>query len=194
MFTGIIETIGKVEKIEKSGTNIDIYILSLLNNNLELGQSIAHDGVCLTVAGFDGILYKVTAVEETLNKTNLKYLKEGSELNIERCMPANGRFDGHIVQGHVDTVATCIDIIDLKGSWKFVFEYQNETNITVEKGSITINGTSLTVVDSLPNQFSVVIIPHTFAHTNFKNISVGSIVNLEFDIVGKYIQKILKGK
>lgn len=194
MFTGIIETIGKVEKIEKSGTNIDIYILSLLNNGLELGQSIAHDGVCLTVAGFDGILYKVTAVEETLNKTNLKYLKEGSELNIERCMPANGRFDGHIVQGHIDDVATCIDKIDLDGSWKFVFEYQNETNITVEKGSITINGTSLTVVDSLPNQFSVVIIPHTFAHTNFKNISVGSIVNLEFDIVGKYIQKILKGK
>jgi len=191
MFTGIIETLGKVEKIEIDGTNINFHILSLFKNQLIIGQSVAHNGVCLTITKFEDYSYVVTAVQETLFKTNLGDLIIGSEVNLERCMEANGRFDGHIVQGHVDCIAVCKSIDDLNGSWKFAFEYTDAQHITVEKGSITVNGVSLTVVDSLPNSFSVVVIPHTFSHTNFKDIKQGTKVNLEFDIVGKYIQKIM---
>jgi riboflavin synthase len=153
---------------------------------------VAHNGVCLTVVSIDGNNYTVTAIDETLKRTNLGNLKKGDLVNLERCMPANGRFDGHIVQGHVDTTAVCKSVNDINGSWEFVFEYEaNSKHITVEKGSITINGVSLTVVDSKPNSFSVHIIPYTFGHTNFKSIKPGSAVNLEFDIVGKYIAKIL---
>jgi riboflavin synthase len=153
---------------------------------------VAHNGVCLTVIKIEGNSYTVTAINETLQRTNLGILKKGDRVNIERCMPANGRFDGHIVQGHVDTTATCVSINNMNGSREFVFEYKASPNhITVEKGSITINGVSLTVVDSKPTMFSVHIIPYTFEHTNFKTIERGSKVNLEFDIVGKYIAKII---
>jgi riboflavin synthase len=149
--------------------------------------------VCLTVVKIEGNNYTVTAIDETLKRTNLGRLKLGDHVNLERCMPANGRFDGHIVQGHVDTIAVCKNMIDLDGSWEFVFEHeQNKNNITVEKGSITINGVSLTVVQSSDKDFSVHIIPYTFEHTNFKNFKIGSVVNLEFDVIGKYVARLLK--
>lgn len=192
MFTGIIETLAIVEGIEKDGTNVHFTFSSPIATELKVDQSVAHNGVCLTVVKINSNKYSVTAINETLQRTNLGLLKVGDKVNIERCMPANGRFDGHIVQGHVDTTATCVSVNNLNGSWEFVFEYENNPkHITVEKGSITINGVSLTVVDSKPNMFSVHIIPYTFEHTNFKNIERGSKVNLEFDIVGKYIAKML---
>jgi riboflavin synthase len=192
MFTGIIETLAKVENISKNNSNIDLTFSSSITSELKIDQSVAHNGVCLTVVSIDGNKYTVTAIDETLKRTNLGDLKVGDIVNIERCMPANGRFDGHIVQGHVDTTATCQSVKDINGSWEFSFEYEaNPNHITVEKGSITINGVSLTVVHSKTNSFSVHIIPYTFEHTNFKNIKAGSNVNLEFDIVGKYIAKIL---
>ena len=192
MFTGIIETLAIVEGIEKDGTNVHFTFSSPIATELKVDQSVAHNGVCLTVVKINGNKYSVTAIHETLQRTNLGTLKVGDTVNVERCMPANGRFDGHIVQGHVDTTATCISANNMNGSWEFVFEYENNPkHITVEKGSITINGVSLTVVDSKPNMFSVHIIPYTFEHTNFKNIERGSKVNLEFDIVGKYIAKML---
>lgn len=192
MFTGIIETLAIVEGIEKDGTNVHFTFSSPIATELKVDQSVAHNGVCLTVVKINGNKYSVTAINETLQCTNLGLLKVGDKVNVERCMPANGRFDGHIVQGHVDTTATCVSVNNLNGSWEFVFEYENNPkHITVEKGSITINGVSLTVVGSKPNMFSVHIIPYTFEHTNFKNIERGSKVNLEFDIVGKYIAKML---
>lgn len=192
MFTGIIETLAIVEGIEKDGTNVHFTFSSPITSELKVDQSIAHNGVCLTIVKINGNKYTVTAINETLQRTNLGTLKVGDKVNIERCMPANGRFDGHIVQGHVDITATCVSVNNLNGSWEFVFEYENNPkHITVEKGSITINGVSLTVVDSKPNIFSVHIIPYTFEHTNFKNIERGCKVNLEFDIVGKYIAKML---
>lgn len=192
MFTGIIETLAKVESIEKEGSNVHFTFSSSITNELKIDQSVAHNGVCLTVVKINGNQYTVTAIDETLKRTNLGNLKTGDVVNVERCMPANGRFDGHIVQGHVDTTATCVSVNNLNGSWEFVFEYEaNPKHITVEKGSITINGVSLTVVDSKANGFSVHIIPYTFEHTNFKTIERGTKVNLEFDIVGKYITKML---
>lgn len=192
MFTGIVETLAVVEKIEKDRTNIHFTFSSPITTELKVDQSVAHNGVCLTVIKIEGNSYTVTAINETLQRTNLGILKKGDRVNIERCMPANGRFDGHIVQGHVDTTATCVSINNMNGSREFVFEYKASPNhITVEKGSITINGVSLTVVDSKPTMFSVHIIPYTFEHTNFKTIERGSKVNLEFDIVGKYIAKII---
>lgn len=192
MFTGIIETLAKVEKIEKEGSNVHFTFSSSVTHELKIDQSVAHNGVCLTVVKIDGKNYTVTAIDETLKRTNLGELKTGNLVNLERCMPANGRFDGHIVQGHVDATAKCIEVKDLNGSWEFVFEHaKNKTNITVEKGSITINGVSLTVVNSTETTFSVHIIPYTFEHTNFKEVKVSSSVNLEFDIVGKYVAKIL---
>ncbi len=192
MFTGIIETLGKVEKIEKEGTNVHFSFSSSVTDQLKVDQSVAHNGVCLTVVSLNGNSYKVTAIDETLRRTNLGNLKIGDVVNLERCMTANGRFDGHIVQGHVDTTATCKKITDLKGSWEFVFEHEkNSKNITVEKGSITINGVSLTVVDSTDTTFSVHIIPYTFENTNFRTIKIGDKINLEFDIVGKYVAKLL---
>ncbi|MBK7311140.1 MAG: riboflavin synthase [Sphingobacteriaceae bacterium] len=192
MFTGIIETLAKVESIAKENSNVHFTFSSSITGELKIDQSVAHNGVCLTVVKIDGNKYTVTAIDETLKRTNLGELKTGDLVNLERCMPANGRFDGHIVQGHVDTTATCKNVNDLKGSWEFEFEHEvSKQNITVEKGSITINGVSLTVVKSTNNSFSVHIIPYTFEHTNFKNIKPGTKVNLEFDIVGKYVSKLM---
>jgi riboflavin synthase len=192
MFTGIIETLAKVESFVKDNSNVHFTFSTSITGELKIDQSVSHNGVCLTVVKIDGKNYTVTAIDETLKRTNLGELKIGDQVNLERCMPANGRFDGHIVQGHVDTTATCKNVNDLKGSWEFEFEHEaSKQNITVEKGSITINGVSLTVVKSTNNSFSVHIIPYTFEHTNFKNIKPGTKVNLEFDIVGKYVSKLM---
>ncbi len=192
MFTGIIETLAHVEKIEHENSNIHFTFLSSITHQLKIDQSVAHNGVCLTVVSINGNSYTVTAIEETLKRTNLNDLKIGSQVNLERCMPANGRFDGHIVQGHVDTTAICKSIKDLNGSWEFEFVHEKNKNfLTVEKGSITINGVSLTVVESSDTHFSVCIIPYTFEHTNFNELKIGSKINLEFDIVGKYVSRLL---
>ncbi|MDX2172328.1 MAG: riboflavin synthase [Bacteroidota bacterium] len=192
MFTGIIETLARVEKIENENTNVHFTFSSNITHELKIDQSVAHNGVCLTVVRIEGNNYTVTAIDETLKRTNLSSLTIGDLVNLERCMPANGRFDGHIVQGHVDTTAICVEVKNLNGSWEFVFEHENNKNfVTVEKGSITINGVSLTVVQSSATTFSVCIIPYTFENTNFKNIKAGSVINLEFDIVGKYVAKLL---
>ena len=192
MFTGIIETFGRVEKIERENSNINFTFSSSISSELKVDQSLSHNGVCLTVVKIIDKNYVVTAIEETLKRTNLGALGLGDMVNLERCMLANGRFDGHIVQGHIDTTAKCLEINNLNGSWVFVFEYEkNKNNITVEKGSVTINGVSLTVVNSEENIFSVCIIPFTFEHTNFNKLQLGSIVNLEFDIIGKYLKKLL---
>lgn len=192
MFTGIIESLGTITKIEQEETNVHYYIESNLGPELKVDQSVSHDGICLTVVEIKGNVHKVTAIDETLQKTNLSQLKTGHTVNLERCTPANGRFDGHIVQGHVDQTAICITKENKQGSWLFTFQYDPSLqNITVEKGSITVNGISLTVFDSQPDMFSVAIIPYTIEHTNLKHINVGSMVNLEFDIVGKYISKIM---
>lgn len=195
MFTGIIEATGKIVSIKKDGSNIHFTIECPFTSELKIDQSVAHDGVCLTIVAIEGNHYTVTAIDETLKRTNLREWTEGSVVNLERCMKAYGRFDGHIVQGHVDQTAICESVTDENGSWKFFFKYDSTPgNITVEKGSITVNGVSLTVVNSDEGRFSVAIIPYTFEHTNFINIKVGSIVNLEFDIVGKYVQRLLKKK
>lgn len=195
MFTGIIETLATVTNIQYEGTNVHFTFSSKITQELKVDQSVAHNGVCLTVVAIGGDEYKVTAIDETMKRTNLNALKKGSIVNLERCMPANGRFDGHIVQGHVDTTATCKEVRDLNGSWEFVFGYEeNPQHITVQKGSITINGVSLTVVQSERNLFSVCIIPYTYEHTNFKTIQPGSKVNLEFDIVGKYVARLMEVK
>jgi riboflavin synthase len=191
MFTGIIEGLGIVKKIEKEGENIHFTVESEFTNELKIDQSVAHNGCCLTVVAIDGKEYVVTAILETLEKTNLGNWEVGTKVNFERCMIMNGRLDGHIVQGHVDTTATCIGIEDQDGSYKFTFEYDSE-DVTVEKGSVTVNGTSLTVVDSKDKQFSVCIIPFTFDHTNFHQLKIGDKINLEFDIIGKYVAKLFK--
>lgn len=192
MFTGIIEAPGKVEKLSYEESNLHLTLSCAFTQELKIDQSLAHNGVCLTVVGIEGNSYTVTAIKETLDKTNLKYLCEGDRVNLERCMAANGRFDGHIVQGHVDQVGTCTKVEDLNGSWMFSFEYDNSTgNITVEKGSICVNGVSLTVVNSRENGFSVCIIPYTFEHTNFQRLQPGDKVNLEFDVIGKYVAKMM---
>jgi riboflavin synthase len=192
MFTGIIEALGKVERLEVEQDNLHIYCSCPFTNELKIDQSLSHNGVCLTVVDITNNLYKVTAIKETLDKTNLSSLKVNDIVNLERCMSANGRFDGHIVQGHVDQTATCTERKDLNGSWMFTFKYDNSKgNMTVEKGSITVNGVSLTVVDSKTDSFSVCIIPYTLEHTNFKDIQAKTAVNLEFDIVGKYVAKLL---
>lgn len=192
MFTGIIETLATLEKKHAEGSNVHFTFSSTITQELKIDQSVAHNGVCLTVVSIEGGNYTVTAIDETLKRTNLGALAPGGRVNLERCMPANGRFDGHIVQGHVDTTASCTEINELGGSWEFVFEHEKKAaNITVEKGSITINGVSLTVVKSTDTTFSVHIIPYTYEHTNFKELKNGSTVNLEFDVVGKYVAKIL---
>ena len=192
MFTGIIETLATVTEIKPEGTNVHFTFASPITPELKIDQSVAHNGVCLTVVAINENNYTVTAIEETLNRSNLGELSLGSKVNLERCMQANGRFDGHIVQGHVDSTGICTKIQDHNGSWKYFFEYQAPEHVTVEKGSITINGVSLTVVDSIPQGFSVAIIPYTHEHTNFHQLKVGSTVNLEFDIVGKYVARLLK--
>jgi len=192
MFTGIVEALGVVKKLEKDRSNLHIFIESPISDQLKIDQSVSHNGICLTVVGVEGDVHQVTAIDETLQKTNLSGLKEGESVNLERCTPANGRFDGHIVQGHVDQTATCIEKTAQNGSWLFTFQYDPSThNITVEKGSITVNGISLTVVNSLADRFSVAIIPYTIEHTNLQGVEVGSIVNLEFDIIGKYVARLL---
>ena len=188
MFTGIIEEIGSVKAISREAGNIHFTIAAKMTKELKVDQSIAHNGCCLTVVAIDEECYQVTAIQETLDKTNLNHWEIGTKVNLERCLVMNGRLDGHIVQGHVDTVATCTHYEEQNGSWKYTFQYKDE-QLTVEKGSITINGTSLTVVDSQEKGFSVCIIPYTFENTNFKNLKTGDIVNLEFDIIGKYVAK-----
>lgn len=191
MFTGIIEAFAKVDALTKEGENLHIKLESKLAGALKIDQSVAHNGVCLTVVDCDTTHYTVTAIQETLNKTNLGILQVGDLINIERAMQLGDRLDGHIVQGHVDQTAQCIAAETLDGSWTYTFEYDSKPeNITIEKGSITVNGVSLTVVNSKDNQFSVAIIPYTYENTNFKKLQVGKIVNLEFDLIGKYISKL----
>lgn len=190
MFTGIIEALAKVEAIEKEGTNVHYTFSCPFTQELKIDQSVAHNGVCLTVVKINGAQYTLTAIQETLEKSNLGSLKVGDEVNLERCMKVGDRLDGHIVQGHVDGIGECVSIKELNGSWEFRFKHNPNDGMTVEKGSITVNGTSLTVINSTENEFSVAIIPFTFEHTVFKHIKEGSKVNLEFDIVGKYIQKL----
>jgi riboflavin synthase len=195
MFTGIIETLGEVKNIVKEETNIHFTIQSALSHELKIDQSVAHNGVCLTVVALNENTHTVTAIQETLNKTALGNLKIGSKVNLERCMQMNARLDGHIVQGHVDQTATCILVDELNGSWEYRFSYDASLgNVTVEKGSICVNGISLTVVNSTPNEFSVFIIPYTFEHTNLHEVKVGDTVNLEFDIIGKYVARLMGNK
>lgn len=192
MFTGIIESRGEIINIEKSGSNLDFTIKSDISNELKVDQSVAHNGICLTVTEVVNGAHKVTAVKETILKTNLGNIGTGDFFNLERCMVANGRFDGHIVQGHVDQTAICKKVKELDGSWLYEFEYDPSLgNITVEKGSITINGISLTCFNSNEGKFTVTIIPYTYEHTNFKSLKESDIVNLEFDIIGKYVSKLL---
>jgi len=190
MFTGIIEQLGHVTDIRKENDNIHFTIRAAFTPELKIDQSVAHNGCCLTVVEIVGDTYVVTAIQETLNKTNLGDWKVGTLVNLERCMQMNGRLDGHIVQGHVDTTAKCIEIEDQNGSWKYTFSY-TAPFVTVEKGSVSINGTSLTVVDSQDDRFSVCIIPYTYEHTNFHTLKVGDNVNLEFDIIGKYVARLI---
>jgi riboflavin synthase len=190
MFTGIIEEIGLVTEIRQDGGNVHFTIQSKLSDELKIDQSVAHNGCCLTVVEMKPGTHTVTAIQETLQKTNLGSWELGSKINLERCMSLNGRLDGHIVQGHVDGLARCVSIADEDGSWRYRFDYQSDF-VTVEKGSVTINGTSLTVVDSEDGAFSVCIIPYTYEHTNFHTLVVGTEVNLEFDIIGKYVARLM---
>lgn len=194
MFTGIVERMAKVVKIEQEGSNFHFTLQTPIANELKIDQSMAHNGVCLTVVRLEPEKqqYTVTAMDETMNRTNLRFWKVGTEVNIERSMRMDGRFDGHIVQGHVDQTAVCEKVETLDGSWKFHFRFNpgNHEHFTVEKGSICVNGVSLTVVDSQPGMFSVAIIPYTFAETNFHDIKVGTTVNIEFDVFGKYVARL----
>jgi riboflavin synthase len=191
MFTGIIETIGKVVKIEKELDNLHITVESSITPELKIDQSVAHNGVCLTVVAIEGATYKVTAVKETLSKTNLSDLKTGSIVNLERCMMMNGRLDGHIVQGHVDQVGECLSVNEANGSWSYVFSYKaDREHLIVEKGSICVNGISLTAFNVTDTSFEVAIIPYTFEHTNLHQVKKGDKVNLEFDIIGKYVARL----
>jgi riboflavin synthase len=195
MFTGIIETLGVVQEVKKEQDNIHITIDSALSNELKIDQSVAHNGICLTVVAIAGNHYTVTAIGETIKKTNISNWKAGDSVNLERAMKLGDRLDGHIVQGHVDQIGTCIVAEETQGSWLYTFEYDaNLNNITIEKGSITVNGVSLTVVDSGKNNFSVAIIPYTYEHTNFNSFVVGTKVNLEFDVIGKYVSRLYADK
>ncbi len=195
MFTGIIETLGTIQEIKKDKNNIRITINSSITSELKIDQSVAHNGICLTVIAIEDSSHTVTAIDETIKKTNLAHWKVGDNVNLERAMKLGDRLDGHIVQGHVDQIGTCIIAQETNGSWLYTFEYDEKlNNITIEKGSITVNGVSLTVVNSKKNQFSVAIIPYTYEHTNFKDFEVGTKVNLEFDVIGKYISRLYANK
>ncbi|WP_158974880.1 riboflavin synthase [Cellulophaga sp. L1A9] len=195
MFTGIIETLGEVKTLQKEDTNLHITVKSTITPDLKIDQSVSHNGVCLTVVAVKGDSYTVTAIDETLQKTNLDQLNVGDKVNLERAMILGSRLDGHIVQGHVDQIGTCINVEEKDGSWLFTFEYDATlNNPTIEKGSITIDGTSLTVVNSGNNTFSVAIIPYTYEHTRFKTYKKGTIVNLEFDVIGKYVAKLMANR
>lgn len=190
MFTGIIETFGTVETIDPQGSNINLVIRSNISNELKIDQSLAHNGVCLTVVATTAETHTVTAIQETLNRSNFGELKPGDLVNLERAMQMGARLDGHLVQGHVDATATCLEIQMLDGSWYYTFNYPSEhAHLLVDKGSICVNGVSLTLVNPNESQFSVAIIPYTYEHTNFKKIAIGNLVNLEFDIIGKYIAR-----
>ena len=191
MFTGIIENLGKIEQIEKEQDNLHLTVSSVFTDELKIDQSVAHNGACLTVVSINKDKYTVTAIKETLNKTTIGSLKKGNLVNLERGMKLGDRLDGHIVQGHVDETGVCIDILEDSGSTIYTFQYQSlMNNITIEKGSITINGVSLTVVNSKENQFSVAIIPYTLEHTTFQYLEKGEAVNLEFDVIGKYVSRL----
>lgn len=193
MFTGIIETLGQVADLKQEQGNLHITVKSAISTELKIDQSVAHNGVCLTVVALADGTHTVTAIEETLNKTSLGQLQTGDLVNLERCMQMNARLDGHIVQGHVDQTAVCTGYKELPGSWEYTFEYDaNKGNVTVEKGSVCVNGISLTVVNSKNNSFSVAIIPYTYEHTNLQNVRVGTTVNLEFDIIGKYVARLMQ--
>ena len=195
MFTGIIEDLGILKKIEKEKGNVNLYFKSKLTQELKIDQSLSHNGVCLTVVSVDNDIYKVTAIKETLDKSNLGELKVNSIVNLERAMKSNSRLDGHYVQGHVDQIAKCLSVKETDGSWYYEFEYDNTlNNITIEKGSIAVNGVSLTVIDSKLNGFSVAVIPYTYNNTNFKKIQRGTTVNIEFDMIGKYISKLMDNR
>ena len=191
MFTGIIETLGTIKAVRKEKENLHLTVESSLTNELKIDQSVAHNGICLTVVAIDGQTYTVTAIQETAQKTNIGTWNVNDKLNIERAMRLGDRLDGHIVQGHVDQTAVCKTFKETNGSWSYTFEYDaTQNNITIEKGSITVNGVSLTVVNSKKNEFSVAIIPYTYQHTNFHNFKVGTVVNLEFDVIGKYVARL----
>ncbi len=191
MFTGIIETLGIIQEVAKENDNVHITVKSELTHELKIDQSVAHNGVCLTVVKIENDLYTVTAIKETIDKTNVGLWKAGDVVNLERAMKLGDRLDGHIVQGHVDQIGTCTSIMETNGSWLFTFGYDSSTaNLTIEKGSITVNGVSLTVVNSKDDAFSVAIIPYTYEHTNFHTFSVGSVINLEFDVIGKYVVRL----
>jgi riboflavin synthase len=191
MFTGIIETLGIIQDLKKENDNLHITLYSTITNELKIDQSVAHNGVCLTVVAINNDEYTVTAIRETIEKTNLGDWQIGDIVNLERAMKLGDRLDGHIVQGHVDQIAVCKSILEANGSWYFTFEYDGKlNNITIEKGSITVNGVSLTVVNSKTNEFSVAIIPYTYEHTNFSTFSKGTKINLEFDVVGKYVARL----
>ena len=194
MFTGIIENLSEIKEIVPQGDNLSISFSSNLTKELKIDQSIAHNGICLTVVEIDNDIYNVTAIKETIIKSSIKHWKKGNLVNIERALRLGDRLDGHMVQGHVDQTAICKNISEENGSWYFDFEYYGSENLTIEKGSITINGVSLTVVNSGQNTFSVAIIPYTYNHTNFKNIKLGDLVNIEFDMIGKYISKIIRNQ
>jgi riboflavin synthase len=190
MFTGIIESLGKVNAIEKDRSNVHFTVESPISHELKIDQSVSHNGVCLTVVGLGDGWHRVTAVEETLRRSNLGKLEIGNWINLERCLPMNGRLDGHIVQGHVDDVAECVEITETGGSWRYTFRYRpSPEHLLVDKGSICLNGVSLTVVEPREDLFSVAIIPYTWEHTDFKTLQVGDTVNVEFDIIGKYIAR-----
>ena len=193
MFTGIIEEIGQIVRIEREQANLHLYVKSSFTNELKIDQSVAHNGVCLTVVAIDGDVYQVTAIAETLAKTHLGSLQVGDAVNLERGMLLNTRLDGHIVQGHIDQTGTCSAIQEEAGSTRFTFQYDPSTgNVVIEKGSITVNGVSLTVVDATRDSFSVAVIPYTLAHTNLQHLQIGNIVNLEFDVIGKYVARLMQ--
>ena len=191
MFTGIVETLGTVKELRRDNDNLHITVKASITPELKIDQSVSHNGVCLTVVSINEDNYTVTAIRETLEKTNLGSWKEGDIINLERGMKLGDRLDGHIVQGHVDQTGICKSLEPANGSWYYTFEYDKSlSNITIEKGSITVNGVSLTVVNSKENEFSVAIIPYTYEHTNFKHINSGTVINLEFDVIGKYVSRI----
>jgi len=193
MFTGIIETLGNVGKIQTDQANVHFTLESAISRELKVDQSVSHNGVCLTVTQAGKHHHTVTAVEETLRRTNLGQWKPGTEVNLERCLPLGGRLDGHLVQGHVDTIATCMEVTETGGSWRFSFQYApHPHHLLVDKGSVCLNGVSLTVVSPLENTFSVAIIPYTWEHTNFKTLKKGDSVNIEFDVIGKYIGRYME--
>lgn len=191
MFTGIIEQTGIIHTVNKDGTNLVCWVRSSISTALKVDQSLSHNGVCLTVEEINGDMHRVTAIEETLQKTNLGQWKPGSIVNLERCMPMNGRLDGHIVQGHVDTLATCNAVIEKNGSWEYSFQLDPDfASLIIEKGSISLNGISLTIFNVTNNGFTVAIIPYTYMHTNMQQLKKGDTVNIEFDIIGKYVNRI----